>query len=949
MAIDFKKAEEEARKVWNKHKKEIKSAVQDNPKKKLFSFLEGPPTANAPPGLHHLEVRTFKDIICKFKFMQGFSVPRKGGWDCHGLPVEVQVEKSLGLNSKKEILSYGQNKFIEKCKTSVFSNIKDWEKSTEELAYWIDLEKPYRTLDNNYVESVWWSLKELHKKDLLYEGHKVVPFCPRCSTPLSSHEVSQGYKEVKEKSVIVKFKLKDDERKMLVWTTTPWTLPSNLAIAINPNLNYVTIDYGGEKLILVEDLISNYFEKPNILEKFKGKKLVGKKYEPLMPYFENLEGAFKILDGDFVTTEDGTGIVHMAPAFGEIDYDACKEAGIPFVKPVDQSGNFTSEVKDFEGRFTKDCDKDISIRLDKENKMFKVLNYKHDYPFCWRCDSPLIYYAVQSWFVKSTAVKDRMVELNKTINWNPEHIKEGRFGMWLENIKDWNLSRFKFWGTPLPVWRCECGKEKIIGSVEELRKESIKKFKEYDLHRPWIDDIKLKCSKECGKEMKRIPDVIDCWYDSGSASFAQFHYPFENKKEFEKKFPYDFISEAIDKTKEWFYTLRVLATMLFDDVAYKNVICAGHILDEKGEKMSKSKGNIIKPKEIIDSVGVDAVRLQMCVTDPGNSKRFSQEMIRESVLPFLNVLYNCKTYYNQLKDKKLAPNQVGPRGGVPPELKVGGKQIEDEWIISRLNKTIKESSEELEKFNLDKALSKLMDFSVNDFSRTYIRITREREDTKKIVGEILEKISLLLAPYAPYVSEWIYQDFNPSESVHLVKWPKFEEKKINNELEDEFKMALFLIENGLRERDKNQIGLKWPLSSAKIYYYKDLSQEVKKIILSQLNVKSLEYIEAHEKDWKVELDFKITPELEAEGYARELSRKVQAFRKKLGLNKDDEIELMVICDENLKKIFENQKKFLSERTNSKELKINLDEKNSVGEKEEFKIKDKKGFIFIKFN
>ena len=929
MAIDFKKAEEEAREVWKKHKEEIKLAVQDDPKKKLFSFLEGPPTANAPPGLHHLEVRTFKDIVCKYKFMQGFSVPRKGGWDCHGLPVEVQVEKALGLNSKKEILDYGQNKFIEQCKTSVFSNIEEWNKSTEELDYWIDLENPYRTLDNNYVESVWWSLKELYKKDLLYEGHKVVPFCPRCSTPLSSHEVSQGYKEVKEKSVIVKFKLKDDERKLLVWTTTPWTLPSNLAIAVNPDLTYVTVEHGGEKLVLVEELVSNYFEEPNILEKFSGKDLVEKEYEPLMPYFENLEGAFKILGGDFVTTEDGTGIVHMAPAFGEIDYDACKEAGIPFIQPVDQSGKFTSEVKDFEGRFIKDCDKNIGLKLHEEGKMFKVLNYKHDYPFCWRCDSPLMYYAIKSWFVKPTAVKDRMIEENQKINWLPKHIKDGRFGMWLENIKDWNLSRFKFWGSPLPVWRCECGKDKVIGSVEELKKESIKEFKEYDLHRPWIDDIKLKC--DCGKEMTRIPDVIDCWYDSGSATFAQFHYPFENKEEFEKRFPYDFISEAIDQTRGWFYTLHALSTMLFDKLAYKNVICAGHILDGKGEKMSKSKGNIIKPREIFDSVGVDAVRMQMCVNDPGNSKRFSVEMIREVVLPFLNVLYNCKTFYSQLKEEKLK------------------RQIEDEWILSKMNKTIKESTEFMDSFEIDKAMNKIIDFTVNDLSRTYIRMTRDRTDTKEILGEILEKISLMLAPFAPYISESVYQLFYKGESVHLAKWPGFDKNKINEKLEEEFSTMLEIIENGLRIRDKNQIGLKWPLQLVTISYFKLLDEKLQGLIKSQLNVKEVEYITSGDEEPLVELDLKMTPELEAEGYLRELSRKVQAFRKKLGLNKDDEIELSIVCEEKFQEILESQKEFLAERTNSKKLEFLLDEKNTVGEREEFKIKDNSGLIFIKFN
>ena len=916
MAIDFKSVEEEAKDVWSNYKKEIKLAVQDDVNKKLFSFLEGPPTANAPPGLHHLEVRTFKDIICKYKFMNGFSVPRKGGWDCHGLPVEVQVEKALGLNSKKEILKYGENKFIDKCKTSVFSNIEEWNRSTEELNYWIDLNNPYSTLDNNYIESVWWSLKELYKKDLLYEGHKVVPFCPRCSTPLSSHEVSQGYKEVKEKSIIVKFNLSKDDRKLLVWTTTPWTLPSNVAIAVNPELVYVTIEHEGEKLILVDTLVEKYFEEPKIIEKFSGKDLLNKTYEPLMPYFKNLKGAFRILSGDFVTTEDGTGIVHMAPAFGEDDYSLCKDNDIPLVQPVDQSGHFTDEVSDFEGRFIKDCDKDIGLKLDKEGRVFKVLNYKHDYPFCWRCDSPLMYYAVKSWFVASTKVKERMIEENQKINWSPKHIKDGRFGMWLENVKDWNLSRFKFWGTPLPIWRCECGEEKVIGSVEELKKESNKKFKKYDLHRPWIDEHKLTC--KCGKEMIRIKDVIDCWYDSGSAMFAQFHYPFENKEEFKRRFPYDFISEAIDQTRGWFYTMHALSTMIFDNLAYKNVICAGHILDASGEKMSKTKGNMIKPNEMFDSVGIDAVRLQMCSNDPGNSKRFSEEMVKDSVLPFLNVLYNCKTYYSQLQDEKLI------------------KAVEDEWILSKLNQTIKEINNSMDSFEIDKALIFIRDFTVNDLSRTYIRITRDRIDTKEILGEVLEKISLMLAPFAPYISESIYQLFHKEESVHLSKWPKVDSKAINKQLEEEFIDVLEIIEKGLKFRDKNQCGLKWPLSKAIISSSKKLRKEIQAIVISQLNVKSLEFNIAEELD--VVLDLKLTPKLEAEGFARELSRKIQANRKSLGLNKENSINLQIYSPD-LEKILSSQLDFLKERTGSKDL---VFVKDSIKSKDlvEFKVKYK---------
>jgi isoleucyl-tRNA synthetase len=917
---DFKTIEAEARKIWKKNEKEIEKAIQDNPKKKLFSFLEGPPTANAPPGLHHLEARTFKDLICKFKFMNGFSVPRKGGWDCHGLPVEVQIEKKLGLNSKKEILSYGEEKFIKQCKESVFSNINDWNKSTEELAYWIDLKNPYRTLDNDYIESVWWSLKEFHKKKLLYESHKVVPFCPRCQTPLSSHEVSQGYEKIEEDSVVVKFKLKDENAYLLIWTTTPWTLPSNLAIAVNPKLDYAYVNDNGWIYIIERNLVSKFFDESNIIKTIKGKQLIGKEYYPLFDYFKDLKGAFKILGGDFVTTEEGTGIVHMAPAFGEVDYDACKENKIPFVKPVDENGKFTSEIKEFEGKFIKDTDSFIIAKLDNEDKLFKIIKYTHDYPFCWRCHNPLMYYAIKSWFIKTTAVKKKMIELNKKINWYPEHIKEGRFGVWLDGVKDWSLSRFKFWGSPLPIWRCECGEEKIIGSVEELKKNSIKKFKEYDLHRPWIDEIKFKC--KCGKEMTRIPDVIDCWYDSGSATFAQFHYPFENKekfkknfsvssktksfgdkKEFEKRFPYDFITEAIDQTRGWFYTLHAIAVMLFDDFAFKNVICAGHIVDEKGEKMSKSKGNVLIPREIIDQVGVDAVRLQFCINDPGNQKRFSVNMVKESVLPFLNVLYNCKNYYLQKEVGKLK------------------KRIEDEWILSRLNSLIKKVTANLDNYAIDLALSSTMDFVTNDFSRTYIKMTRDREDNKEVVGEILEKVALLLAPYAPYITESIYQDFNKGKSVHLSSWPKFDLKKIDKKLEEDFEKVMKIIEVGLRERDKVQIGLKWPLAKAVINCDKKLSNELHDLIKNQLNVKKIEVKDG--KEIAVELDTKMTPELEAEGYAREISRKVQAARKNAGLVKKDKIKLAVIVDEHLKKLIDNQKKFIKERTNAKDFLVEI--------------------------
>ena len=634
LMYNFKHVEEEITKFWNKQGKEIKKSLQYDPNKKLYSFLEGPPTANAPPGLHHVEARVFKDLFCRFKYMQGFTVPRKGGWDCHGLPVEVQVEKSLKLNSKKDILNYGIGKFNKHCKESVFSYIKEWNKLTDKMAFWIDLENPYITLDNKYIESVWWSLKELYNKKMLYEGHKVVPFCPRCETPLSSHEVALGYKDITEPAIYVKFKLKNyKNRYLLAFTTTAWTLPSNLAIGADKNLIYVVVKEGNEEYVLLKSLVNKLFENPKIIEEFKGEKLKGLKYESMFPYFKNLKNSFRIILVDFVSAEEGTGLIHLAPAFGEDDYEVCKLNKIDFVKPIDETGHFSNEVSDFKRMFVKDADPKIIEYLEKKGILFKKENYTHTYPFCWRCETPLIYYAMKSWFIKVSSIRQELLKNNEKINWIPKHIKEGRFGNWLEGAKDWALSRKKFWGTPLPIWRCnKCKNEIVIGSIKELKDLSGMK-KEVDLHKPEIDEVKIKCNK-CKSAMIRVPDVIDCWYDSGSATFAQFHYPFENKEIFEKSFPYDFIAEAIDQTRGWFYTLHVLGTLLFGKNAYKNVVCAGLVVDENGEKMSKSKGNIINPREMFNTVGVDATRLQFCISEPGDDKKFSVKLVNQNRLLF---------------------------------------------------------------------------------------------------------------------------------------------------------------------------------------------------------------------------------------------------------------------------------------------------------------------------
>jgi len=927
---DFNKIQETARKIWKAKKKEIDKAVQDDSKKPLFSFLEGPPTANAPPALHHLEARTFKDIICKFKYMNGFSVPRKGGWDCHGLPVEVQVEKKLKLGHKQEVEEYGVDKFTKQCREDVFCNIEDWNKSTEELDYWIDLKNPYVTLENNYIESVWWSLKELYEKGLLYEGYKVVPFCPRCETPLSSHEVAQGYKDVKEESVYIAFKLKNKSNEyILAWTTTPWTLPGNVALAVGSKIDYVKIQLeDGDYLILGKEKLNLIRGKYKVVEKYKGKDLVGIEYEPLYNIPETQNGnSHKVIPADFVTTEDGTGIVHTAVMYGEDDYNAGIEVGLPQVHTVGQDGKFLDIVPKFiRGKFVKDAEKDIKEDLKKRHLLFKVEKIEHTYPFCWRCDSPLIYYGINSWFVKVTKIRDKIVNANKKINWYPKYIKDGRFGKWLEGAKDWSLSRFKFWGTPLPIWKNTDDENDIlvIGSREELEKLSGKKLK--DFHKPEIDKIKI---IKNGKTYERIKDVIDCWYDSGSASFAQFHYPFENKKEFEKRFPYDFIAEGIDQTRGWFYTLHVLGVALFGKPAYKNVICMGHVVDEKGEKMSKTKGNMIKPREIIDKAGVDAVRLQFCTSDAGNQKRFSYDLMKEQVLGFLNVLYNCESYYNQLDDVK------------------NKNSIEDRWILSRLNSVVQEVTENLNNYELNKPFEKILDFVVNDFSRGYIKMTRDREDTKEIIGEVLEKVSLIIAPFAPYISEYIFRNFSKN-SVHLSLWPQADKKKIKKSLEKDFENMFKIIEIGLSSRDKEGIGLKWPLNSADITANFDLDENIKEKIKEQLNVKNVWFDLVSDLDTpSVKLNLTSSPELEAEGYARELSRQVQAFRKKLGLNKKDLIKLHVNTDEEFAKILESQENFIKDRTNSKKLNIvTTVKKENFKNSTDFRIKDKRGTIGI---
>ena len=867
-SYDFTAIEKEISAHWDANEKEIVSkTIAHDKNRELFSWVEGPPTANAPPGLHHVEVRVFKDLYCRFKYMQGYSVPRKGGWDCHGLPVEVQVEKKLGLKTKKDVIKYGEEKFIEACKKDVFTFVKDWERVTKKLGFWIDFDNAYMTLSKDYMESVWWSLKELHKKDLLYKGHKVVPYCPRCETPLSSHEVALGYKDVTDDAITVKFKLKNEDKHLLAWTTTPWTLLSNLALAVNKDIDYVTVEVKGEKLVLAKDLKDKYFKDEKILEEFKGDKLVGKEYEPIYNYMkEELaeqkdKKSFIIVHADYVSVEDGTGIVHQAPAFGEEDYQTCKENSIAFINPVEKDGSFNEKVTLYKGRFVKDADKDIIKELEKRKLLIKEEEYLHAYPFCWRCDTPLLYYAMDSWFVSVNKHADKLIKHNEKINWYPNHIKKGRFGNWLEGAKDWAISRNKFWGTPLPIWVCEeCEAQKAIGSIKELEELTGKKVD--DLHKPIVDPLTFKCEK-CKGTMRRTSEVIDCWYDSGAAPFAQYHYPFskEGTEMFKKSAPYDFIAEAIDQTRGWFYTLHVIGVLLFDDVAYKSCAVGGLLCDDKGEKMSKSKGNVVDPEEMFDKVGVDAVRMLMCSYPLGEQIRFGMKPMEETINPFFNTLWN--SYY-------FASTYLIQQGLTGEEK--SSLETEDEWMISKTNELIKEVTEHLEKHEYNQCVSKLQGFVVEDFSRWYIKLVRDRTNDKDkalayTFRYVLENVAKLLAPFTPYIAEKIYKEFTGKFSVHLEEWPK--PGKINEKLNTDMKLAREVVQGILSARDQGNTGVRWPLREVLIELDADLAaketlentkkalETLKETIYKHTNIKGAKIIERFDKvKYKAKPDYR---------------------------------------------------------------------------------------------
>ena len=888
--------EEKVAETWKKNNI-IKKNFDMNKGKRYFMFYDGPPTANGMPHVGHIETRVMKDIIPRYKVMKGYYVPRKAGWDTHGLPVELEIEKKLGISGKEQIEDYGVEKFVKECKQSVFTYVHEWEKMTNKVGFWVDMEHPYVTYHNDYIESVWWALKELWKKGLLYEGHKVMPYCPRCGTALSSHEVAQGYKDVKDMTCIAKFKVKEGQgfekdTYILAWTTTPWTLPSNLALAINKSYTYAIIKANigtdeepvYEKYILAKDLIESVLKETpyEIIDEFKGEKLLGVKYEQLMPYCNPEGKAFVVIHGDFVNLEDGTGIVHIAPAYGEDDSLVCKQNDITFVNLVDKSGKFVADVKPWAGRFVRDCSEDICKWLEKEGKLFSKEKHVHSYPHCWRCDTPLLYYPKESWFVKMSSLRDELVANNNKVNWYPDTIRTGRFGKFLENVIDWGISRDRYWGTPLPVWKCECGHEECIGSIAELKEKAIDCPDDIELHKPYIDAVHLKCP-ECGKEMTRFKEVIDCWFDSGSMPYAQLHYPFENKDLFEKEFPANFISEAIDQTRGWFYTLTALGTALFGRTPFENCIVLGHVLDDKGQKMSKSKKNGVDPFVLLDSVGADATRWHFYTCSaPWLPTRLSLDSVKETQRGFLSTLWNVYSFYVLYAEI----DQFNP-------LKYSdfkSKNIMDKWIISKLNTLVKDIAEKLDKYDITNAAIELGDF-VDELSNWYVRRNRERFWGSKMNDEkigayvtlykVLTTISKISAPFIPFMADEIYQnlvlslDKNAPESVHLCYWPEVDEKAIDTKLEEEMGLAYKIVKLGRSARNSVNIKNRQPLSEMLISE-KSLPEYYSDIVKEELNVKQV-VLGAEMKDY---VHFEIKPNLPVLG--REYGKLIPRIREALG-------------------------------------------------------------------
>ena len=817
-----------------------------------FTFYDGPPTANGRPHIGHVLTRVIKDMLPRYQSMKGRKVLRKAGWDTHGLPVELEVEKAIGINGKEQIEEYGIEPFIKKCRESVWKYKSMWEQFSDVVGFWADMEHPYITYENDFIESEWWALKEIWKKGLLYQGHKIVPYCPRCGTPLSSHEVAQGYKDVTERSAIVKFKAADEDAYFLAWTTTPWTLPSNLALCVNPNVTYVKLRVYGKVYYLAEALVDSVFDgswgEREELAKMKGSELEYRKYEPLYPFVTQdvCDKAFFVTCDDYVTTEDGTGIVHMAPAFGEDDNRVCRKYNMPFVQFVNEKGEMTEET-DWPGVFVKDADPLILDDLEKSDKLFKAPEFTHSYPHCWRCDTPLIYYARASWFIRMTAVRDELVANNKTVNWIPPSIGEGRFGNWIEHVQDWGISRNRYWGTPLNIWKCSCGHEHAVGSIAELRELQPNCPADIELHRPYIDAITFPCP-ECGETMHRVPEVIDCWFDSGSMPFAQWHYPFENKEIFEKYFPADFISEAVDQTRGWFYSLIAISTLLFDKSPYRNVIVLGHVQDKDGQKMSKSKGNAVDPMDALGRHGADAIRWYFYENSaPWLPNRFHDDAVQEGARKFMGTLWNTYAFYVLYANiDEFDPTKY--------TLDYDQLSVMDRWVLSRLNTMVRTVDDCLGHYRVTEAAKALQSF-VEELSNWYVRRCRSRFWAKGMeqdkVNAYLTLYTALVttvkaaAPMVPFITESIYRnlvcsvDKNAPISVHLADFPTANEAWIDPALEDNMEVVLEVVTLGRAARNAANIKNRQPVGQMYVKAAHELPDFFVKIIEDELNIKEV--------------------------------------------------------------------------------------------------------------
>ncbi len=860
-------AERDVLAFWDEHDvfHRTNALAKDRPP---FVFYEGPPTANGRPGIHHVIARTVKDLICRYKAMNGFRVDRRGGWDTHGLAVEIEVEKQLQLDSKAKIVEYGVARFNEKCRESVFKYLKDWNEITRLSGYWLDLDDAYVTLKNEYIESVWSILKNFFDRDLLYQGHKILPFCPRCGTGLSSHEVAQGYDVVKDPSIYVKVRAADGDFSYLIWTTTPWTLPSNAALCMRADATYVMVEHEGEKLVLAESLVTKILgeEKP-ALQKFKGSDFLKRRYQPLFDCFKDQSAtAFFVVNGDFVTMDDGTGIVHIAPGFGADDYEVGKLYNLPVLQAIDPSGHFKELAGPYAGMFIKDADPIITKDLKKSGKLLKSEIYEHNYPFCWRCDSPLIYIARQSWYIRTTQFREQLIKNNNAINWVPDEIRTGRMLNWLENNVDWALSRERFWGTPLPIWICDdpkCGKQRAVGSIEQLRADGINVPPELDLHRPMIDTVKLTCT--CGSAMTRVPELIDVWFDSGAMPYAQWHYPFEHQAEFESHYPAEFISEAVDQTRGWFYTLLAISTMLYDKPPFKNVIVLEFILDKEGKKMSKHKGNVVDPFETIAKYGADPVRWYLISTsNPWLPTRFDEDGLAEVSRKYFDTLRNTYSFfalYANIDNLVERAHEAGMTIEQFLEPKAGDPERFDRWISSRYHSLIKEVTASLDKYDITRPVRAIQNFVIDDLSNWYVRNNRRRfwaknDDPSKMrayltLYHILDGICRASAPVTPFTSELLWKELmGPARekhglplSVHMTSYPTSDHAQIDGALEESMELVRTVVSLGRAARSRRNLKVRQPLSRLLVNLPKGLSFEklsgFEEIIQDELNIKEI--------------------------------------------------------------------------------------------------------------